>query len=97
MKKLRFKLINKAGLHARPAAVLVQEIKKFQSQITIIKDNKIADAKNVLQVLSLGVDAGDIVEIIINGPDEDQVAAVIERLITKTLPEIDGVAHEVIS
>ncbi len=36
MKVLKFRLINKAGLHARPAAVFVREVKKLDVQVTII-------------------------------------------------------------
>ncbi len=94
MKILKFKLMNKAGLHARPAAVFVREVKKLNNvQITIKKDDKIADAKNVLQVLSLGADIGDEIEVIINGSsddDENNAAKVIEKIIMEILPNLDG-------
>ena len=93
MKTLRFKLINRAGLHARPAAIFVQEVKKYRSQIIIKKGEKTADAKNVLQVLSLGADMGDIIEVVVNGPDEDQAVNAIEQLLMKVLPEMDGGAQ----
>ncbi|MGC9106770.1 MAG: HPr family phosphocarrier protein [Infirmifilum sp.] len=93
MKVLRFRLKNKAGLHARPAAVFVREVKKLDAQILIRKDNKVADGKNVLQVLSLGADVGDEIEIIINGKssdDEDNYAKIIENLINEVLPNLDN-------
>ncbi len=86
---LKFRLINKAGLHARPAAFLVQEAKKFSSQIIIRKGDKSANAKNVLQVLSLGADVGDEIEVIITGNDENEAAQAIQKLLTETLPSMD--------
>ena len=90
MKLLKFRLINKAGLHARPAAILVQEAKKFSSQIIIRKGDKSANAKNVLQVLSLGADVGDEIEVIITGNDENEAAQAIQKLLTETLPSMDA-------
>jgi phosphocarrier protein len=92
MKILRLKLINKAGLHARPAAIFVQEVRKFSSQIIIKKNDKSADAKNVLQILSLGADIGDEIEILVTGSDEDMAIQAIQKLLMETLPIMDNEA-----
>jgi phosphocarrier protein len=68
--KVRVKVLNRVGLHARPAAVFVQTARKFKSRIQLYKDEKFADAKNILQVLALGVDCGDEIEIVAEGEDE---------------------------
>jgi len=92
MKILRLKLINKAGLHARPAAIFVQEVRKFSSQIIIKKNDKSADAKNVLQILSLGADIGDEIEILVTGSDEDMAIQAIQKLLMETIPNMDNEA-----
>ncbi|MEZ0393992.1 MAG: HPr family phosphocarrier protein [Desulfurococcaceae archaeon] len=85
----RFRLKNRSGLHARPAAVFVQRCMKFKSEIIIEKGGRRANAKNILQVLALGVDFNDEITVYVDGPDEASAYAEIERLVEKELPEID--------
>jgi phosphocarrier protein len=86
---LSIKLKNRSGLHARPAAVFVRKCKAFKSIIKVQKGDKVADAKNILQVLSLGADCGDEILIEINGEDEKIAAEEIKKLVEEELPEID--------
>lgn len=88
MKHAEFTLINKAGLHARPAAIFVRELKKYQSKIIIKKDGKEADGKNLFQIMSLGADYGDKIEVIIEGVDEDEAYNKVVELLTKVLPSM---------
>ena len=59
----RVVLRNKVGLHARPAALFVKTAMKFKSTIKVIKDGMEADAKSLLNVLSINAQQND--EIII--------------------------------
>ncbi|MCC6035067.1 MAG: HPr family phosphocarrier protein [Desulfurococcaceae archaeon] len=86
---LSIKLKNRSGLHARPASVFVRKCKAFKSIIKVQKGDKVADAKNILQVLSLGADCGDEILIEINGEDEKIAAEEIKKLVEEELPEID--------
>jgi phosphocarrier protein len=70
---------SKSGLHARPAAVFVQHAKEFRSQITVAKNDKTANAKSILSVLTLGAEQGDQVLLIANGEDAEQA---IDKLST---------------
>ena len=77
-------LINKVGLHARPATMFVQTAKKFKSQIKIRKNNNIVDAKSIIGVLSLGAERGDEVTIIVEGEDaEDALNALLDLIKNK--------------
>ena len=73
---------SKSGLHARPAAIFVQNAKGFQSQITLSKNEKTANAKSILSVLALGVEQGDQVILKVDGDDApsavDSLAALLE-------------------
>jgi len=73
---------SKSGLHARPAAVFVQNAKGFQSQITLSKNEKTANAKSILSVLTLGAEQGDQVVLKVNGEDAelaiDKLASLLE-------------------
>lgn len=71
-------VLNKTGLHARPASEFVAEAKKYGSKITIRnaskEDTAPVNAKSMLRLLSEGIVSGTVVEIVANGSDE--VAAV---------------------
>ncbi|RLE57828.1 MAG: HPr family phosphocarrier protein [Thermoprotei archaeon] len=84
-----FKILNRLGLHARPAALFVKTCRKFKSKIVIFKGDRMADAKNILQVLALDVNQGDEIKVVIEGEDEKEAYMEIENLIKKVLPEVD--------
>lgn len=55
MMEKTFKVIDSTGIHARPAAVLVQTAGKFESEITIKFNAKTANLKSIMGVMSLGI------------------------------------------
>lgn len=57
-------------LHTRHAGLLVQEAKRYQSDITLTKGEKRVNAKGILAVLGLGVRKGDLIEVTVEGVDE---------------------------
>lgn len=75
---------NETGLHARPAASLVQFVKKYDESIEIIVDGKVADAKSIFNVMSLGISKGTEVILRVDGSNEEntilEVANFIENL-----------------
>jgi len=81
MQRQEFVIQNKVGLHARPAAALVQTANKFDSNITIGKDGKTASAKSILEVLTLGAEEGSVISIEIEGSDEQQAMKAVEALV----------------
>jgi len=74
---------SKSGLHARPAAIFVQNAKGFQCRITLSKNEKTANAKSILSVLALGAEQGDQVVLKAEGDDAatavDSLTALLER------------------
>lgn len=80
MKENKIVVNNKVGLHARPAAVFVQTASKYKSDIKVsCLDNqtgnpRVANAKSILSILTLGVFQGT--EITIQATGEDEEAAV---------------------
>jgi phosphocarrier protein HPr len=84
------KILNKQGLHARPAAKFVQTAKKFQSTITVnnfTKKTGPVDAKSILGVLSIGVSSGDEITLNIEGADAEQAAQAMCDLIESNFGE----------
>ncbi|UUZ79822.1 HPr family phosphocarrier protein [Paenibacillus sp. P26] len=64
---------NHTGLHARPAKEIVKTAGSFQSEITLKKDTKIANAKSLVGVIALGAPKGT--EIIVSAAGEDEESA----------------------
>jgi phosphotransferase system HPr (HPr) family protein len=73
---------NKVGLHARPAAIFVQQAQGFESQITLAKNDKTANGKSILSLLTLGAEQGDQVTLKAIGADAqaaiDKLASLLE-------------------
>jgi len=67
------------GIHARPAGLLVREISQFTSSVTIAKGEKGADAKKIFSLMGLGIKCGDTVSVTVEGADEDNATAALER------------------
>ncbi len=57
------------GLHARPATIFVQLANKFDSSVKIEKDGEIVDGKSIMALLSLGVNFGVEVALMVEGDD----------------------------
>ncbi|MDR1194990.1 MAG: HPr family phosphocarrier protein [Endomicrobium sp.] len=80
MKEKIIKVSNKMGIHARPAAMLVQTSSKFQSNVKILKDDFEVDAKSIMGVMTLAAAMGSELKFVAEGPDESEVLQSIEAL-----------------
>jgi len=72
----KVEVINRLGLHARPAALLVQKASKFKCEIKLQKENLEVNAKSILSVMALAAEVGSFV--IIKAEGEDEAVAVEE-------------------
>ena len=91
MQLLEVTIQTAVGLHARPAANLVQTAKAFQSDITVEKGGRKVNAKSLLSVLSLGVKSGERVAIKAEGSDETAALNAISQLAANDFGEAKGV------
>ena len=73
------------GIHARPAGVIVNCAKKFESEITVKKDNREVNGKRLLSVMGLGAKHGEVLEFLIDGCDEVAAARELERVCREEL------------
>lgn len=85
MKELDLTIHNPSGLHARPAKVFVNTAKKFKSNIRLQHGAKKANAKSMISILTLGVESGGQIRIMVDGPDEDEALAVLKAAIEEGL------------
>jgi len=80
-------IVNKSGLHARPASVFVKETLKFKSNITINVNGKDYNAKSILGVLAACAKCGTVMEISCEGPDEEAALAAMIAVVESGLGE----------
>ncbi len=66
---------NEYGIHCRPSAIIVQELKDYPGTIRVRDaSGQEADAKHLLELISLGLRCGAEIEIEVDGPDEEAMA-----------------------
>lgn len=85
MKTFNFEIRDEVGIHARPAGLLVKESKKYESRIIIKKNGKAAEASKLMAVMGLGVKCGDIVQIEVEGVDEEVACEELRTFFEKNL------------
>ena len=77
-------ILNKTGIHARPASVFVQTASKFKSKVQIKAKGKACDAKSILMIMSMGLTRGTEITIRAEGPDAyDAVNSLIKLVADK--------------
>lgn len=70
---------NDSGLHSRKAALFVQICSKYKSEVYIEKDDFKINGKSIMGVMALGTARGETVNIIVDGPDEEEAIEAIEE------------------
>ncbi len=78
---------NQVGLHARPATFFIQKANEFKSSIWIEKEERRANAKSLLGVLSLGIVGNTAIRIIADGADEEKAVAALVELVESGFAE----------
>jgi phosphocarrier protein len=76
-------IVNKLGLHARPAAQFVRCVIRFKSTITICKGEENFSADSIIEVLSANLNRGDRVILEAIGPDEQEALSELEALLLR--------------
>ena len=71
-----------AGLEVRPVAVLVQVANQYNSSIYVESGNKKVNAKSIMGMMSLGLDAGESVTVSVEGEDEVEAMKSIEEYLS---------------
>lgn len=76
-----FKILNKLGLHARPAALFVKTASRFTCDITIIKGNTEVSGKSIMGLMTLEAAPGATLKVAADGVDAEQALGEIQKLI----------------
>ncbi len=79
-KEITIRLEN--GLEARPVALLVQVASQFESSVYLETGDKKVNAKSIMGMMSLGLDIGEKVNVIVEGADEKEALDGIEKYLS---------------
>ena len=90
MLKKEFTIVNKLGLHARAAAIMVQLAGRFSSEISITKENLTINCKSIMGVLMLAAAQNTAIVVEIVGEDEKVALEALGNLIEDGFGELDG-------
>jgi phosphocarrier protein FPr/phosphocarrier protein len=71
------------GLHARPAARIATEAKRWNAAVTVSLDDRRADAASAVGLMTLGVAAGDEITVSATGPDADAALAALAEAVAE--------------
>ncbi len=85
MKSFSYTVKDEIGLHARPAGMLSQKAKEFESEIIIKKGTKEVNATRLMMLMSMGIKNGDTVEVSASGSDEERAIEEIKKFFEENL------------
>ncbi len=80
-------ILNKNGLHARPAAEIVKAAAKFKSDITISREDIEVNGKSIMGVMMLAAECGATILVRASGPDADDAVRALEALVASKFGE----------
>ena len=87
MKEQQVTVTNRAGIHARPAALIVQTASKYQSKIMFLKENEEINAKSIMGIITLGAGYGTKITIQAEGPDEEAAVQTLVGIFERRFEE----------
>ena len=80
-------IVNKNGIHARPAAEIVRTAGKFTSRITLAREDLEVNGKSIMGVMMLAAECGSQVQLRADGPDALEAVEAISLLIANKFGE----------
>jgi phosphocarrier protein len=78
---------NRAGIHARPAALIVQVANEYTAEIFMDKNGNRINAKSIMGIITLGAAYNTTLTIVAEGEDEEAAVAAIVRLFENRFEE----------
>jgi len=79
---------NKKGLHARPAALFVSLVEKFDVTVTLAKASEVVNGKSIMGILMLGAVEGTVLKITVEGVEANEAMAEFEKFFNKQEEEL---------
>ncbi len=89
MKTVTVTVLNKLGLHARPAAKLTQKANEFLSTFRISNGARNVNGKSIMGVMLMAASCGTKLELIADGTDENELLATVQELFDNKFGEAE--------
>ncbi|MDQ3696468.1 MAG: HPr family phosphocarrier protein [Gemmatimonadota bacterium] len=80
-------IVNRNGLHARPAAEIVKLASKFKSDITMVREELEVNGKSIMGVMMLAAECGATLMVRAYGPDSQEAVTAIADLVARKFGE----------
>ncbi len=87
MKQETVTIKNRAGIHARPSALIVKTANEYNSEIFLELDDMRINAKSIMGIITLGANYKSIIQIIAEGEDEEEAVNAITKLFENRFEE----------
>jgi len=71
---------NKAGIHTRPASMIVRTASKYDAEVFLRRDRYEINAKSVIGVMTLAAEKGATLQLVVDGEDETEAADALQDL-----------------
>jgi phosphocarrier protein HPr len=81
------KIVNRLGLHARPAMCFVDEAAKFSSEISVSREDQTVDGKSIMMMMLLAATQGTSLTITAEGSDSQAAIAALKKLVDEGFGE----------
>jgi len=81
MQTEEFTIINKLGLHARASALFVKTASQFSSEVKVRRDEIEVNGKSIMGIMMLAAAKGTIIQVTVDGEDEERAMAILGELI----------------
>jgi phosphocarrier protein len=83
----KVRILNKLGLHARPAAMFVKTAARFRSDVCLAREDQVVNGKSIMGVMMLAAECGSEVTISVTGEDEVQALKTLVELFHRKFNE----------
>jgi phosphocarrier protein len=85
MVMFEYVITDELGIHARPAGLLIREVKNHRSAVTFSHGERKAEGDKLFAIMKLGIKQGNTLGVAVEGPDEEEAAAAIKRTLETLL------------
>ena len=77
------KLLNKYGMHVRPAGLFAKTASKFDAEVEVEKDGNVVSGKSIMALMTLEATCGTVLKVTASGPEAEDVLEELEALVAR--------------
>ncbi len=78
-----FTLLNKYGMHVRPAGLFAKTASRFDADVEVEKDGNVVSGKSIMALMTLEASCGTVLKVTASGPQAEEVLDELEALISR--------------